>query len=58
MIIIRIIGLLFFIFLAYWVLDVIIPSFRNKPTFTLFRYIFKGKDYDEEVTEYDEQEKN
>jgi hypothetical protein len=50
MIIVRIMSLIFCIFAAYIIIDLIIPAALNKPMFTVWKYIFTGVDDEDSKT--------
>jgi len=52
MLVVKLFFLLSIIFATYVLIDVIWPALNGNPPFTLWRYIFKGIDYDNEVKEY------
>jgi len=58
MIIIKILSLLFIVFASYMILDWIIPALIGRQPFALMRYVFKGKDIDEEIKDFESQQMN
>ncbi len=56
--IVKLLSLLGIVFALYAVIDVFVPAIKGEAPFTVWRWVFKGKDYDKEVEDYNKSQED